>query len=162
MYLKFIVNFCLVSTWVFGILVLLQSYFVHQLIFCISNALQSSALFIFHVYLSKPKRELWQTFFVERGLHQHSNLVSARSDLTTSVQSSSAGNISSIPRPAQLVFSSKSTLDNHQHISTGSIATVSSKDQIQSNRASHLNVYSKPDLCDRIQKVKRNMDDYYA
>lgn len=99
-------------TWIFGILVLLRPSFLHQLIFCICNSLQGFLIFLFHVYLSKPKRELWQTFFIQHGLHQrpHSSSTSGQTQLITKSQSSTA-NLSSLIRPVKFRFTS--SLSNH-------------------------------------------------
>lgn len=99
-------------TWIFGILVLLRPSFLHQLIFCICNSLQGFLIFLFHVYLSKPKRELWQTFFIQHGLHQrpHSSSTSGQTQLIAKSHSSTA-NLSSLTRPVKFRFTS--SLSNH-------------------------------------------------
>jgi hypothetical protein len=162
--------FILGCTWLFGILVLLQPSFVHQLIFCISNSLQGFLIFLFHIYLSKPKRELWQTFFIQRGFHQRPHSTSGQAGLLTA-NNSSAANISSLTRPVKFRFASRSsTSDSHgTSAATNSAFTDShgnnsvDKDQIQSSRISHLTTLTQPEfLYDRIQKAKLAMNSSYA
>jgi hypothetical protein len=79
---------------------------MHQLIFCICNSFQGFFIFLFHVYLSKPKRELWQILFRQRGLYKPSHVSSGHTDLMT-ISHSSGG----IPRLIE--FRCGSTLSNH-------------------------------------------------
>jgi hypothetical protein len=162
--------FILGCTWLFGILVLLQPSFFHQLIFCISNSLQGFLIFLFHIYLSKPKRELWQTFFIQRGFHQRPHSTSGQAGLLTASNSSTA-HISSLTRPVKFRFASRSSTSDSQGTSaainpafTDSHGNDSiDKDKIQSNRTSHLGIRTQPEfLYDRIQKAKFAMNNSYA
>ncbi|CAF2464130.1 unnamed protein product [Rotaria sp. Silwood2] len=102
---------CFVSigcTWLFGILVFIEPSFNHQLIFCICNSFQGFLIFLFHVYLSKPKRALWQTFFIERGFLRRSHTSQEHRDLMTISYLTSRNNSGIIP-PVKFRFSPTST-----------------------------------------------------
>ena len=73
-------RFPLGCTWLFGIIVLLEPNFVHQLIFCLCNSLQGFFIFLFHVYLSKPKREFWGVFFTRHESHKPSEIITISSN----------------------------------------------------------------------------------
>ncbi len=146
----------IVCTWSFGILVLIRPLFIHQLIFCISNSLQGFLIFIFHVYLSKPKREFWQTLFIQRGFHQRSHSSSGHTGLLTTSDSSTR-NISSLTRPVQLRFTSRLPTSDSLGTAAGDNngKNLSSKEQIQPGRLANLILRPQPDfLYDRIQKAK--------
>jgi len=90
---------CFISigcTWFFGIFVLIQPIFMNQLIFCLSNAFQGFFIFLLHVYFSKPKRDFWRKFFIQRGFHQRR----LRSQQPTSEQTDT--NDSNTKRPVKL------------------------------------------------------------
>jgi hypothetical protein len=157
-------------TWSFGILVLIRPLFIHQLIFCISNSSQGFLIFLFHVYLSKPKRELWQTFFIQRGFHQRPHSSSGHVGLLTT-STSSAGNISSLARPVKFRFISTSSNSDHQRTSASINPAFidsnghdsSTKDPIPPGRISHLIIRTQPEfLSERIQKAKIGMNNYYG
>ena len=140
------------------------------MIFCISNSLQGFLIFVFHVYLSKPKRELWQTFFIQRGFHQRPHLSSGHTGLLTTSDSSTR-NISSLTRPVKLRFMSVSSTSDSLGTSAGMNPTLIdykrnrslSKEQIQPGRVSHLVVRSQPEFVyDRIQKARMDINNHYA
>ncbi len=95
------IYFILGCAWLFGIIVLIEPNFFHQLIFCLCNSFQGFFIFLFHVYLSKPKRELWQIFFIQRRLYKNSHVSSGHTDLMT-ISNSNGG----ITRPVKFRFSS--------------------------------------------------------
>jgi hypothetical protein len=158
--------------WIFGILVLIRPLFIHQLLFCICNSLQGCLIFIFHVYLSKPKRELWQTFFIQHGLHQRPHISSGHTGLMTTRSDSSAGNISSLTRPVKFRFTSGSLSSDQQ----GTFAAInptfiehngngsSSKEQIQTGRGANLIIRtSQPEfLYERIRRAKMEANNNYG
>ncbi|CAF1028752.1 unnamed protein product [Adineta steineri] len=164
---------CFVSigcTWAFGILVLIRSSFIHQLIFCISNSLQGFLIFIFHVYLSKPKRELWQTFFIQRGFHQRPHSISAHTALSTTSDSGTR-NISSLARPVKFRFTSTQSTNDSTGASTAINPTFTdtngsnllNKERIQPGRTSQIVIRSQPEfLYDKIQKAKMEINNHYA
>ncbi|CAF3419375.1 unnamed protein product, partial [Rotaria sp. Silwood2] len=149
----------MICTWLFGILVLIRPIFIYELIFCICNTFQGFFIFLFHVYLSKPKRDLWQTFFIPRGFHQRSHSFTNPIEPIT-ISKPSTENITSLTRPIQLHFAPKSSIDKTQEIYSATNPTFidhngnssSSKDPIQTNR-----VHIQPNLLsDRIRKNKIN------
>ncbi|CAF3687991.1 unnamed protein product [Rotaria sp. Silwood1] len=151
----------IICTWLFGILVLIRSIFIYELIFCICNTFQGFFLFLFHVYLTKPKQDLWQTFFIPRGFHQRSHS-SANHTQPITISKSSTDNMTSLTRPIQLHITPKSSIDiKTKEISSAINPTfidhnennISSKDSIQTNR-----VYIQPNLLsERIRKTKIHM-----
>ncbi|CAF3811156.1 unnamed protein product [Rotaria magnacalcarata] len=110
---------CFVSigcTWLFGIIVLIDPSFNHQLIFSICSSFQGFLIFLFHVYLSKPKRASWQSFFVQHGCHSHSNVSSDHKEITT-VSYSTGRNASEITSSSRSNISRASTFsaaDEHK------------------------------------------------
>lgn len=155
-----ILIFPLGCTWLFGILVLIQPIFLHQLIFCICNSLQGFLIFLFHVYLSKPKRELWQTFFIQRGFHQRPLSTSGQTGLLRA-SNSSAANISSLTRPVKLRFASRSSTSDSQ----GTTAAINPAfiDHPTNKPARTSIPRSQPEfLYERIQKAKFAMNNSYA
>ncbi|CAF0969318.1 unnamed protein product [Rotaria sordida] len=144
---------CFVSigcTWLSGILVLIRAIFIHQLIFCICNTLQGFFIFLFHVYLSKPKRDLWQRFFIQHGFHQRSHSFTNRTKPITSTD-----HITSLTRPIQLHLTPKSSLDKTQEISSGINPIFTDHN---GNNSSNKNQIPPNRLSDRIQKTKINMN----
>lgn len=146
---------------------MIEPIFIHQLIFCISNSLQGFLIFLFHVYLSKPKRELWQTFFIQRGFHQrpHSSSSGQTGLITTTTRNSSAANISSLTRPVKFRFTSRSSTSETQTTTSAAInPAFNDKDTILStDRNSSLTIHPQPEtLSDRIQKAKHAMNNSYA
>ena len=83
---------------------------IHQLIFCISNSLQGFLIFLFHIYLSKPKRELWRTFFIQHGLHQQSNSLVVNDQKRGITSHSNLAHLSSLTRPVKIRFTSNRNL----------------------------------------------------
>ncbi|CAF3811545.1 unnamed protein product [Rotaria magnacalcarata] len=110
---------CFVSigcTWLFGFIVLIDPSFNHQLIFSICSSFQGFLIFLFHVYLSKPKRASWQSFFVQHGCHSHSNVSSDHKEITT-VSYSTGRNASEITSSSRSNISRASTFsaaDEHK------------------------------------------------
>ena len=99
----------------FGLLVLFQPCFLHQLTFCICNSFQGFLIFLFHIYVSKPKRELWQTFFIQRGFHARPHASSSSSQTTLlTASNSSAVNLSSLTRPGKFRFTSRTSTSDSQ------------------------------------------------
>ncbi|UJR31985.1 hypothetical protein I4U23_019458 [Adineta vaga] len=164
---------CFVSigcTWAFGILVLIRPSFIHQLIFCISNSLQGFLIFIFHVYLSKPKRDLWKTFFIQRGLHQRSNLSDIHAE-HSSASDSSAKNFSGLSHPMKI----RTTATSANNQSSEGISTTNrsypdhdrnillTPERLQPGRIAHLVLHPQPDfLYDRIRRAKMDTNNHYA
>lgn len=161
-------------TWLFGLLVLFQPSFLHQLIFCICNSFQGFLIFLFHIYLSKPKRELWQTFFIQRGFHArpHASSSSGQTTLLTA-NNSSAANLSSLTRPVKFRFISRTSTSESQATAAAAATNPAfadghgnntmEKDGSQSGRISHQVRRSQPDfLYDRIQKSKVAIKNSYA
>ena len=158
-------------TWLFGILVLLRPTFLHQLIFCVSNSLQGFLIFLFHVYLSKPKRELWQTFFIQHGLHQRPNSSLGHKQLLTK-NTSSGGNISSLTRPVKFRFTSVSSNSDLPQTASSinpsytdqNLSTTSVKESAQASRLPNPVVRTQSEfLLERAQqRNKIQMSNYYA
>ena len=160
-------------TGLFGLLVLLRPSFLHQLIFCICNSFQGFLIFLFHIYLSKPKRELWQTFFIQRGFHArpHASSSSGQTTLLTA-SNSSAANLSSLTRPVKFRFTSRTSTSDSQATTAAAInpafadghgSNTMEKDGNQPGRISHSVRRSQPEfLSDRIQKSKVAMKNSYA
>ncbi|CAF3674371.1 unnamed protein product [Rotaria sp. Silwood1] len=140
---------CFVSigcTWFFGILVFIDPSFSHQLIFCICNSFQGFLIFLFHVYLSKPKRALWQTFFIERGFHQRSPTSHDDKDLRT-ISHSTSRNTSGITRSDKFCFSQTSTsLSIDQQVSltqnNSKRNEVLNAEQLQLNGLSNVTIHT--------------------
>ena len=160
-------------TWLFGILVLIQPTFTHQLIFSIFNSLQGFLIFLFHIYLSKPKRELWQTFFIQRGFHQRpqSSSLSGQANVVPTATTSGSNsnvppNLSDLTRPVKFRFTSRSSTSETQSITAGTNPAFldhQENNQIEINRNSNLNIRTQPEfLYDRIQKAKIERDNAYA
>lgn len=149
---------------------MLRPTFLHQLIFCISNSLQGFLIFVFHVYLSKPKRDLWQTFFIQRGFHARPSSSQGYAG-RSSTSDSSARNISSLSRPVKFRFSSTATTNT----SMGALPTISrpyadydgngvfSKERLQPGQVAHLVLRPQPDfLYERIQRARMEANQHYA
>ena len=162
--------FHLGCAWAFGILVLIRPSFLHQLIFCVSNSLQGFFIFIFHVYLSKPKRDLWKTFFIQRGFHQRSTLSQLHVD-HSSASDSSTRNLNNV---SQSVKMQTITTSATNELSEGTIGTTRSypnydksgllqRESLQPGRIAHLILRPQPDfLYDRIQRAKMEKNNHYA
>ena len=163
--------FPLGCTWLFGILVLLRPIFLHQLIFCISNSLQGFLIFLFHVYLSKPKRELWQTFFIQHGLHQRPHSSTSHKQLLTT-NNSSGGQISSLTRPVKFRFTSVSSNSDlpgtassiNPSYTDQNLSSSSIKESVPTNRLQNPVTRTQSEfLLERAQqKNKIQMSNYYA
>ena len=115
---------------------MIEPSFIYQLIFCICNSFQGFFIFLFHVYLSKPKRELWQTFFIEHKLHKRPDVSLAQTDTMT--VSSSSGGIAA--RPGKLRFSTtSSSYDQQESITRNNSTSIDRKgnELLKSTRLSH-------------------------
>ncbi len=123
---------------------MIEPSFIHQLIFCICNSFQGFFIFLFHVYLSKPKRELWQTFLIEHKLHKHPDVSLAHTDIMT-VSSSSGG----IARPGKVRFSTtSSSYDQQESITRNNSTSIDRKgsELLKSTRLLHGTIRLQPSL----------------
>lgn len=73
------------STWIFGLTLLFNYKYklINEIIFCVMNTTQGFLIFLFHVLLSKTKRDLWNKY-----IQKKKSIPSANTTTNSSIQSS--------------------------------------------------------------------------